>query len=260
MDLRQLIQCLKNSNENYPDLILSRRGKAYTFINPYSYHIYRKQTSLYGAFDGLFVDGISMCWWVNLLWRKKIRRLSFDMSGMAIELFEQLNSVSNEDDIYFIGSRQREIEKSISQIHEAYPNIKIREYRNGYFQNEKEREKTIMRIVALNPSYTVVGMGSPLQEIFALDLKRAGYKGIIFTCGGFLHQTSHKINYYPKWINKYNLRAFYRLYREKGLWGRLYNVLIQFPFLFLLDTIKVQLKYKRINSGKRVKETCGDGL
>ena len=64
--------------------------------------------------------------------------------------------------------------------------------------------------------------------------------GIGFTCGGFLHQTAQRMNYYPDWINKYNLRAFYRLYKEKGLFKRLYNVLIQFPILFTIDTIKAR--------------------
>lgn len=80
-------------------------------------------------------------------------------------------------------------------------------------------------------------MGSPLQEQFALDLKKSGYNGVVFTCGGFLHQTARGIKYYPEWVNKYNLRAFYRLFHEKGLWGRLYNVLIEFPILFTFDTV-----------------------
>ena len=45
----------------------------------------------------------------------------------------------------------------------------------------------------------------------------------------------------PKWVNKYNLRAFYRLFHEKGLWCRLYNVLIEFPILFTWDTLRTKL-------------------
>ena len=74
-----------------------------------------------------------------------------------------------------------------------------------------------------------------------MDLKKAGYKGIVFTCGGFLHQTSDNINYYPEWVNKYNLRAFYRLFHERGLVKRLFNVLLEFPILFIIDTIQTKL-------------------
>ena len=90
--------------------------------------------------------------------------------------------------------------------------------------------------------FTVVGMGSPLQERFALDLKNAGYRGVVFTCGGFLHQSARRINYYPEWVDKLKLRAFYRLFHEKGMFPRLYNVLLEFPVLFTYDTIKTKLR------------------
>lgn len=119
--------------------------------------------------------------------------------------------------------------------------MNIAGYRNGYFLLPEDRTQEIKKIVAENPDFVIVGMGSPLQEQFALDLKEAGFQGIVFTCGGFLHQTANGINYYPDWINRYNLRAFYRLYKEKGLFKRLYNVLIEFPILFTWDTFKTKV-------------------
>ena len=115
--------------------------------------------------------------------------------------------------------------------------MKIAGYRNGYFIDKNDRKKAIADIIGLDSDFTIIGMGSPLQEQFALDLKKSGYNGVVFTCGGFLHQTARGIKYYPEWVNKYNLRAFYRLFHEKGLWGRLNNVLIEFPILFTFDTV-----------------------
>ena len=117
--------------------------------------------------------------------------------------------------------------------------MKIAGYRNGYFIDNDDRKKAIADIIKSKSDFAIIGMGSPLQEQFALDLKNAGYKGIVFTCGGFLHQSASDINYYP--VNKYNLRAFYRLFHEKGLWCRLYNVLIEFPILFTWDTLRTKL-------------------
>ncbi|MDE6028555.1 MAG: WecB/TagA/CpsF family glycosyltransferase, partial [Muribaculaceae bacterium] len=130
------------------------------------------------------------------------------------------------------------------QIRSAYPEMKIAGFRNGYFSSKEERQEEIRHIIELNPDFTIVGMGITLQENFALDLRKAGYKGIVFTCGGFLHQTVENINYYPAWINKYNLRAFYRLYKEKGLFKRLYYVLLEFPFLFTYDSLKTKMSHK----------------
>lgn len=242
MNNRRFVDIITESAANYPHITFSRKGAIYTCVNPFSYHMVRRYQSIYDSLDGLYVDGMLMCKLINLLWNRKIPRLSFDMAGMAVDLFARLNN--NDETIYLIGAKQESLEATVKQIKITYPNIHIAGFRNGYFLLPEYREKEIARIVGLNPDFVIIGMGSPLQEQFAIDLKKAGYKGIAFTCGGFLHQTANRINYYPEWINKYNLRAFYRLTHEKGMFKRLYNVLIQFPSLFVYDTIITKIKSK----------------
>ena len=237
MNVSGFVDKITNSASTYPSGTFSIGGRVYTCVNPYSYHLVRQHYKLYNRLDGLFVDGMTMCIWIRFLWGRKIPRLSFDMAGMAVDLFARLNSKSCDKSIYFIGAKQEQLEGTIKQIRDSYPNMDISGYRNGYFIDVDDRRKAITDIVKANPSFVIIGMGSPLQEQFALDLKDAGYKGIAFTCGGFLHQTSTKMNYYPTWVNKYNLRAFYRLFHEKGMFKRLYNVLIEFPCLFIFDTV-----------------------
>lgn len=245
MNNRRFVETITESASNYPEITFTQKERIYTCVNPFSYHLVRKNQDVYNKMSGLYVDGMLMCKVINLMWRRKIPRLSFDMAGMAVELFRRLNDKDNEETIYFVGAKQQELERSVSEIKKANPNMKVAGYRNGYFLLPEDREREIQHIVSLNPDFVLVGMGSPIQERFCIDLKEAGYKGIAFTCGGFLHQTADGINYYPKWVNKYNLRAFYRLFHEKGLWGRLYNVLIEFPILFTWDTLITKFsKYK----------------
>ena len=251
MNLKKLISHVSATAESYPDKIFKDPGKAYTCINPYSYHIIRKNPQIYYQMDGLFIDGMSMCWWIKWLWGVRIPRLSFDMTAIAKDLFGYINGLSQDKSIFFIGARQHEVEKSVAQIKSSYPNINDIRYRNGYFQSEKERIAVISEIVKVDTDYVIVGMGAPLQDKFALDLMKAGYKGIVFTCGGFLHQTSEDINYYPEWVNNYNLRALYRLFYEKGLVKRLFNVLIEFPILFIKDTIQTKF-INRVNSYEKL--------
>lgn len=246
MNNRRFVEKITKSASMYPDIIFSKKGMIYTCINPFSYHLVRRFPDLFNQMDGLYVDGILMCIAINLMWGKRIPRLSFDMSGMAPDLFERLNN--NMESIFFIGSKQEEIEATISQIKKAYPRMKIFGFRNGYFKSKEEKELVIDNIVKGNPDFVIVGMGSPLQEQFCVDLKNYGYKGIAFTCGGFFHQTTTRLNYYPDWVNRYNLRACYRLFHEKGLWGRLYNVLIQFPILFIADTVFTKIKFSSANT------------
>lgn len=238
MNNREFVKKITNSAARFPKLTFTQRPSVNTCVNPYSYHIVRKNQELYGNMDGLYVDGMLMCKLINLLWGTSIPRLSFDMSGMAVDLFKRLNS--SQESVYFVGAKQEALEQSVAIIKQSYPQIQVAGYRNGYFLLPEHRTQEINKIVSENPDFVIVGMGSPLQEQFALDLKNAGFQGIVFTCGGFLHQTANGIKYYPDWINRYNLRAFYRLYKEKGLFKRLYNVLIEFPILFIYDTIKTK--------------------
>ncbi|MBD5171713.1 MAG: WecB/TagA/CpsF family glycosyltransferase [Bacteroidales bacterium] len=236
MHLHNFLVKLKTSSKGYPESTFGGKHRAYTCVNAFSYHIVRRNLETYNKLDGIFVDGIFMCKMLNWFWRLPIPRLSFDMTGIAPDLFSTLEKDGRS--IYFIGAKPDEIRLSVENISSSYPAMKIAGYRDGYFKDSADRSRVIKELITQNPDFLIVGMGSPLQEKFAIDVREAGYQGTVFTCGGFLHQSSASIQYYPDWINKYNLRAFYRLYREKGMFRRLFNVLIQFPALFTYDTVR----------------------
>lgn len=74
-------------------------------------------------------------------------------------------------------------------------------------------------------------------------VKNAGYHGIGFTCGEFIHQLAmNKINYYPAWINKYNLRFLYRMYKEPHTRKRYLKAGIFSPFTFCMGKIDWEIK------------------
>ena len=124
MNILTLIKRITTSGKEYPEQLMSTDTcKLYTCINPYSYHIVRKNPQLYSNFDSIFVDGISMCWWIRILWGRKIPRLSFDMSGIAIDLFKKLNCKNNNESIYFIGSNKQNIDATINPKNATYNNL-----------------------------------------------------------------------------------------------------------------------------------------
>jgi len=76
------------------------------------------------------------------------------------------------------------------------------------------------------PELILVGMGAPLQEKVATELKRIIEKefpeveSLIATCGGWLDQLGVK-NYYPAWSTPLRLNWLIRLSREpRRLWKR----------------------------------------
>jgi exopolysaccharide biosynthesis WecB/TagA/CpsF family protein len=188
-------------------------SKLFTFLNPYSYLLARKEKELFENFN-IKIDGILLVKVLNLFGFKNIKRESFDMTSLAPIVFEK--AIKENKSIYFIGTKPNVIEKAIENIKEAYPKLNIIGFRNGYFKNE-ERSDILENIKELNPDIVVCGMGTPLQEQFLVDLQDTGWNGIGYTCGGFLHQTAGDIQYYPKWVDKYNLRWVYRIYDEPVL-------------------------------------------
>jgi N-acetylglucosaminyldiphosphoundecaprenol N-acetyl-beta-D-mannosaminyltransferase len=211
------------------------KKKSYAFINPFSYYKLRSQEIL-KHFDGVFVDGISLvicCRIVRIL----IKRKSFDMTSLGKEVLSFCDQ--NQKKIYFIGAKEREIRSFVGTIKSEFKDLIVSGSRNGYFASCQEEEKEIKKIVSeVKPDVVVVGMGSPLQEKFLIKLMKEGFEGVSFTCGGFIHQTSSKINYYPSWINKFNIRWAYRIIDEPKLLKR---YLFYYPkglAMFLLDVLK----------------------
>lgn len=214
-----------------------RKNKIYTFLNPVSYLNAIKNERLFERFDGILVDGSILTVAIRLLYGKRIKRRSFDMTSVAASLFQ--NALSENKTVYLIGAKQEQMERSVDILKGQYPQIRIAGYRNGYFSSMDEIKKTCKEIIRLKPDYVIAGMGTPLQEMFLLQLKGCGYKGIGFTCGGFISQLSMKgVAYYPKWTNKYNLRFLYRFYKEKHTRKRYLKAAFLFPFYFIWNKLK----------------------
>ncbi len=223
-----------STNSNSLNELLKKKNKIYTFLNPVSYLTALDNKELFNQFDGIFADGSLLVAAIKLLYGTKVTRRSFDMTSLAPQLFQYAEI--NGKTIYIVASKQEETEKAIEIFKERYPNLKFAGYRNGYFKNEEEKDKEAEYITQLNSDFLIVGMGTLMQEKFLLKVKKTGYQGIGFTCGGFIHQTSkNEIDYYPKWIDKLNLRFIYRMYKEKHTRKRYLTAAFVFPIRFLAE-------------------------
>jgi len=79
----------------------------------------------------------------------------------------------------------------------------------------------------------VLSIGSPLQEIVAMELSERGEFYGIFTSGGFVSQTArNKGLYYPNIVKVLNLRFVYRSIKEPGHIKRIFlNINSVIPML-----------------------------
>lgn len=211
-----------------------------SFINPYSYLILRKSkgldVDLWGV-DGQFAVLLFRLFGV---W---VKRLSFDMTSLAPKVFEHCSNKGLP--VAIVGAKESEVSTAVSVFKKDYPNINICYYRDGYFTNEQERKQCFDKIKESGAKVVIVGMGTPIQEQFLVDLRESGWQGTGYTCGGFLHQTASKgAQYYPNWINRLHLRWLYRMWDEPKLIKRYMLYYPQFLALAPFDLIKYRLKRK----------------
>ena len=216
--------------------IFENKGKAYTYLNPVSYLTALDNKELFSQLDGIFADGGLLVKAIKMVYGKQVTRRSFDMTSMAPELFAYV--AKHGKAIYIVASKQEQVEKAVEIFHERYPKVKFAGYRNGYFASESEMDVEAKYIAKLNPDFLIVGMGALMQEKFLLKVKDAGYQGVGFTCGGFIHQTSkNEIDYYPAWVDKTNLRFVYRMWKEPHTRKRYVMAGLLFPARFIAEKI-----------------------
>jgi exopolysaccharide biosynthesis WecB/TagA/CpsF family protein len=218
-----------------------------TYLNPYSYLIARKEVSLLEQFDEVHADGIVLVLFLKWFGVARVRRISFDMSSFAPQLFDE--AVREQRRVYLIGATSAEIAAAAARIQEAFPALKIDGYRDGYFENDKERKHVLEAIVSSAPDDVVCGMGTTPQERFLADLRAAGWNGSGYTCGGFFHQSARRLHYYPVWIDRLHLRWLYRIYREPRLLKRYGWEYPKFVWYFTAD----YMRWRR-NAGIRREE------
>lgn len=211
-------------------------GKVYTFLNPVSYLSALDNKELFSKFDGIFADGSLLVSAIKLVYGTSVTRRSFDMTSIAPELLGYVENSGKT--VYIVASKQEQVERAVEIFRERYPKLNIAGFRNGYFSSESEMDIEARKIAELNPDFVIVGMGILMQERFLLKVKDAGFKGIGFTCGGFIHQTAkNEIDYYPDWVDRTNLRFVYRMYKEPHTRKRYLQAAFLFPARFIWERL-----------------------
>ncbi len=189
-----------------------------TFANPSTAVLVRRSAGFRRSllsFDLVLPDGIGMCMAIKWLHGLPARRVSFDMTSLGPELFSHAQAESLS--VVLAGGAPGVAARARDCIAGAYPGLRIA----GVFDGYANPDETTRRIVALSPDILICGMGGVRQEAFLLGVCAAGWHGWGFTCGGFLDQLDGRVNYYPAWIDRANLRWAYRLFREpRRLWRR----------------------------------------
>ena len=215
------------------------RCKLVTCLNAfYMVKLKNEDYHWYDEFDYIASDGMGPIILNKLFAKPKSVRLSFDVSSMAGSVFHHM--MAHNESLFILGAKPGEVDKSVKTIQSNFEGIRIAGYHHGYIKDCKE--EIVKQIITSGAKVVIVGMGAPLQDEMCVFLKRAGFVGTVYTCGGFIHQTQDTMVSFPEWTNKLGLRWLYRIFTQSGMLKRLIETYPKFVVTycwFLLNKCKV---------------------
>lgn len=202
-----------------------------SFVNPFSFQVLLQRQDVLDAVDDWYSDGALLCRTIRAGHGCPLPRYSFDFSSIADGVFA--HAVQTDAAVALFGGA--EIEATRSYLQERYPQLRIAWSRHGFFDNAAERADALRDLVASGAEIVILGMGTPLQEDVAIELRALAEvedapMQVIFTCGGFLSQTAQGGDYYPDFIKRTGLRWVYRAMKHSHVRKRL---LVDYPRFFV---------------------------
>ncbi len=215
---------------------------AATFLNPHSYLLLRPHADLLEHFDAVYLDGISMVVAVRRLLGIRVERRSFDLTSLAPGVFAEASRRGTT--MAVVGGEPGVAEAAVDSFTALYGPLSVGHVRDGYFASRDERAATVRRLAELDPGLLIVGMGTPGQEELVSELRAEGWRGLAYTCGGFLHQTagSRGDTYYPRFFDRSNLRWLYRIIDEPRLATRYFVRYPWFVMVFVWDVVRDRMR------------------
>lgn len=189
----------------------SEQGVFVSFINPRSYYLAQHDPAYASALanlDLVLPDGIGIVWAIRHLTGARAARVSFDTTSLYHPVFRHLQSVRCP--VFIIGGQPGIAEKAADRMKTIYPKLNVVGVMHGYHSHAH----SVRMIKGSGARFVLCGMGAPNQEAMLVALKHAGFSGCAFSCGGFLDQVVERKEYYPRWVDRLEIRWLYRLIRE----------------------------------------------
>ena len=125
--------------------------------------------------------------------------------------------------VYFYGSKEDSLKKSIKLFKNKYKKLNIVGYRDGYNKNKEEDLKDILK---RKPDILFVSLGSPLQEEFIIKNKdKLKDIKIIMPIGGSLDVYSGNLKRAPKIMQKLKLEWLYRMIQEPKRFKQIFTMI-----------------------------------
>ncbi|MBF0509726.1 MAG: WecB/TagA/CpsF family glycosyltransferase [Deltaproteobacteria bacterium] len=164
--------------------------------------------------DIVYADGASILLAARLLGASLPEKLTTTDVWIEACRFAERKGYS----FFLLGGEPGLAELAKQKTLEKYPGLNIVGTHHGYFGSQDDQ--VITSINAAHPDILWVGMGDPLQLLWAESVRKRLDAGIVITCGGLFKFVSGVVRRAPDFIHRNGFEWVYRIAQEPFLWRR----------------------------------------
>ena len=128
--------------------------------------------------------------------------------------------------VFYLGGAPGVAEEAVRRLRERHPRATIAA-RHGYFDHapdSAENRAALDEIARFDPDVLMLGMGMPLQELWALENRAAVRRGVILTVGAAFDYEAGVQKTPPRWTGRLGVEWLARLIDQPGRLGFRYLV------------------------------------
>lgn len=174
--------------------------------------LFKKYPDLYpiiNSFDLMVCDGTQFNWYCLINGFKLKTVISIpNITNFTLE-YANANNLK----VLLFGAKKEINKKATENLQKKYPNIKMLEGINGYYEKDKELD-IVKQIQDQEPHILLIGISTPIKENFVYKYKAQLNSNIIIPCGGMIDVYSGYTKQSPAWIKKIGLATPFRIMQE----------------------------------------------
>jgi len=195
--------------------------------NAHSLFLVRRSAQLRAFFaqaDLIQIDSVPMILWGRMLGLPLTRDMRSTYLDWRTDFWRLAEA--RRWRVFYLGGDPGVAETAAARLAERYPNVGIGVH-HGFFDpapGSVDNRRVLARIEAFDPHVVLVGMGMPLQEIWALENRAALACGAILTVGAAFDYEAGVQTAAPRWTGRLGIEWLARLIGQPRRLARRYLV------------------------------------
>jgi N-acetylglucosaminyldiphosphoundecaprenol N-acetyl-beta-D-mannosaminyltransferase len=222
-----------------------------SWLNPYYVQVAARDArlrDLMNAFDVLQPDGWGVVWAARLAGIPVAERLAIE--DIERELFEDM--AGRGQSVYLFGSAPGVAETAAETLRGQFPGLVIVGVDHGWYDamaghpgrySDADNDRIVAAINAARPDLLLVGLPTPLQQEWSLANRERLPVPLLMTMGAYFDHLAERVDWYPRWMDRWHLDWLYRLGREPRRLAYRYTIgMAGYGWLVAREVVRGRLK------------------